>query len=140
MMKKILFSLMLTCAAGTAHADDYTYPYLVLVSDDGTQTPLAVEQLELTFSDGLLVAKNAAGTQSFTLSQLRKMAFSDSPGVVDAINTIDAQSANDGPADIYTVSGIHAGTFEHVGDAQAALPKGIYIVKQKDQTYKISVK
>lgn len=140
MMKKILFSLMLTCAAGTAHADDYTYPYLVLVGNDGSQTSLAVNQLELTFSDGQLVAKNADGTQSFTLSQLRKMAFSDSPGVVDAINTIDAQSANDCPADIYTVSGIHAGTFEHIGDAQAALPKGIYIVKQKGQTYKISVK
>ena len=139
-MKKILFSLMLTCAAGTAHADDYTYPYLVLVSDDGTQTALSVEQLELTISDGQLVAANASGTQSFTLAQLKKMAFSDEVNVVDAINQVKTQVEDSGSADIYTVSGIHLGTFAHIGEAQATLPKGIYIVKQKDQTHKISVK
>ena len=132
--------MLLAGTAGTALADDYTYPYLVLVGNDGTQTSLAVDQLELTFSDGQLVAKNADGTQSFTLSQLRKMAFSDTAGVVDAINTIDAQRDNPGPADIYTVAGIHVGSFSHIGEAQTALPQGIYIVKQKDQTYKISVK
>lgn len=139
-MKRILLSVLLALTFSTGFADDYTYPYLVLVSDDGTQTALSVEQLELTISDGQLVVTNASGTQSFTLAQLKKMAFSDEVNVVDAINQVKTQVEDSGSADIYTVSGIHLGTFAHIGEAQTTLPKGIYIVKQKDQTHKISVK
>ena len=59
----------------TTHADDYGY--LTFETSSGTQKSVSVTSLTLTVSDGKLIARNTDGSQSFTLSELSSMFFSD---------------------------------------------------------------
>lgn len=135
-MRKLLF-IPLALASMQTLADDYTYPYLVLTANDGTQTALPVDGLRLTFSDGQLVATTSNGQQTLDLSTLFSMAFSTTTSTETAIErTVDTLQ----PVEVYTVSGISRGSFDSLGEAKATLPHGIYIIKQQDKTLKISVK
>ena len=79
-MKHLLLLTLLALQTVAIWADE-TYPYLILTRNDGTQTAVEVEQLEMTFSNGQLVAKNAAGEAAFTLADLASMQFSQSISV-----------------------------------------------------------
>lgn len=59
-----------------AWADDYVFPYLIFSDAEGTQTTVSVAELEMTFANGQLVAKNGDGTTSISLATLASMAFS----------------------------------------------------------------
>ena len=123
-MKK--FFLLLTILVGTltAQAEDYTY--LTFETTDGAKASVAVADLTLTISGTTLTA----GTQSFTLSNLSKMYFSntdETPGI-EAITSATLDEATD----IYDLQG-HKVT-------KAQMQKGVYIVKTKNRTYKIVMK
>lgn len=135
-MKKTIVFLM--AMAGNLAALAYEYPYLTIQTVDGTEKSVAVESLKLTFSDDKLVVTNSDGTQTFTLSSLSKMFFSASQtaGISDATTTTDA----DGSAEVYSVSGMFLGQFESIAKAKESLKPGIYVVKTKTKTLKISVK
>lgn len=135
-MKKTIVFLM--AMAGSVAAQAYDYPYLTIQTVDGTEKSVAVESLKLTFSDGKLVVTNSDGTQTFTLSSLSKMFFSASQtaGISDATTTTDA----DGSAEVYSVGGMFLGKFESIAKAKESLKPGIYVVKTKTKTLKISVK
>lgn len=77
-MKRLLFAFIsVVIGLPTLLADDYVYPYLVFTVSDGTQTTLGVSSLEITFSDGQLVATNADGTAKLNLADLVSMQFSE---------------------------------------------------------------
>jgi len=135
-MKKTIVFLM--AMAGSVAAQAYEYPYLTIQTADGTEKSVAVESLKLTFSDGKLVVTNSDGTQTFTLSSLSKMYFSASQtaGISDATTTSDA----DGSAEVYSFGGIFLGQFESIAKAKESLKPGIYVVKTKTKTLKISIK
>lgn len=123
-MKK--FFLLLTILVGTltAQAEDYTY--LTFETTDGAKASVAVADLTLTISGTTLTA----GTQSFTLSNLSKMYFSntDETTGIEAITSATLDEATD----IYDLQG-HKVT-------KAQMQKGVYIVKTKNRTYKIVMK
>ena len=123
-MKK--FFLLLTILVGTltAQAEDYTY--LTFETTDGAKASVAVADLTLTISGTTLTA----GTQSFTLSNLSKMYFSntDETTGIEAITS----ATLDEDTDIYDLQG-HKVT-------KAQMQKGVYIVKTKNRTYKIVMK
>ena len=123
-MKK--FFLLLTILVGTltVQAEDYTY--LTFETTDGAKASVAVADLTLTISGTTLTA----GTQSFTLSNLSKMYFSNT----DETTGIEAipSATLDEDTDIYDLQG-HKVT-------KAQMQKGVYIVKTKNRTYKIVMK
>lgn len=91
-MKKGLLSIMLLATfLGAAMADDYTYPYLRFVDSEGTQTTVSVNELEITFSEGQLVAKNSDGTATIPLASLAMMQFSET-GTVSPVTPVKEKS------------------------------------------------
>ena len=123
-MKKFFLFLTILVGTLTAQAEDYTY--LTLETTDGAKASVAVADLTLTISGTTLTA----GTQSFTLSNLSKMYFSntDETTGIEAITS----ATLDEDTDIYDLQG-HKVT-------KAQMQKGVYIVKTKNRTYKIVMK
>lgn len=135
-MKKTL--LIIAAAAVVETAQAYDYPYLTLQKSDGTEQSVAVEQLKLTFSDGQLVLSNSDGTTTISLSDLSKMYFSTS--ATAGISTQITEATDDSPVEVYTLSGMSIGSFESVAEAKKQLKAGIYVMKSKTRTLKITVK
>ena len=126
---------VMVMGATSAHADDFAYPYLVLEGADGTQTSVSVQSLTLTPAEGLLTARNAEGTWSLSLAGLSKMYFSTTPtGIVPPVRGEEEE------VEVFTLAGLSAGVFENVGKAQQALPRGVYIVKSRSKTIKMTVR
>lgn len=123
--------LALLMVALQVQADDVTFPFLVLTTSNGQQTALAVEQLEMTFEDGKLVAKNANGQATFDLADLATMQFSESnTGIVDGVESV--RKGGDSEVSAYDMSG---------RPVNGPLRKGVYVVRKADgSTSKILVK
>ena len=136
-MKKSLLLFFAMMGLTATQADNYDYPYLVFQQSDGTVQSVAVESLVLTIDNGQLVATNASGTQSFTLSQLSQMYFATN---VTAIGEVETATITDQPVEVFTLAGTAVGKFENISQAKAALSKGIYVVKSESQTLKIAVR
>lgn len=123
-MKKILLSLLVAMGAVTVQADSYTY--LTFETTDGAKMSVSVSSLTLTISGTTLTA----GSQSFTLSNLKKMYFSTSDeattGIQPLLDTTNNVSA------IYDLKGNKV--------EKSQMKKGAYIVKTKQGTHKLVVK
>ena len=107
-----------------ARADSYSY--LTFETTEGTKVSVPTSALTLTVSGTTL----KVGTQSFVLSNLRKMYFS----ATDETTGIDAPAfdALDEATEIYDLQG-HRLT-------KSQLRKGAYIIKTKKGTCKIVVR
>lgn len=118
-MKKYLFTLLVMLGIVTAtQADDTTYSYLTFETADGTATPVAIGNgLELTFADGHL----SIGGQTFTLSELSKMYFSDEADITSVSVAIGelgwATYCSELPLDYTQVSGLTAYQAEFSGSS-----------------------
>ena len=102
------FLLMMLCAAMalTAAAEEYDYPYLVFTNSDGTETAVAVDELEITFSNGQLVATNNTGAQTaLTLAELASMRFADAAHLPDGISRQSLSDVSSQPSTLYDLSG-----------------------------------
>jgi hypothetical protein len=125
-MKKALFILMAMMGALTANAVDY--PYLTFELTDGSKASVSVtSDATLTFSGTTLTI----GSESFTLTNLSKMYFSASDETATGITSL--QTADDDEIEaIYDLQG-HQVTREQ-------MRRGIYIIKTKNGTSKVSVR
>ena len=129
-MKKNLLLLIAMIVTAVAYADDY--PYLTFETADGTKTSVSVSSLTLSISDGKLTA----GDKTFNLTDLSKMYFSttDVTGIEKVIETVE------GEVEVFNLRGISMGKFESMRSAASALKTGIYVIKSKSKTLKVSVK
>ena len=119
----------------SARAADYDY--LVVRSSVGTVTALSISQLKITFADGQLVAVNSETTQTFNLTSLSKMYFSQAvPTGVERQQLVD----DDAAVEVIALSGVSMGRFERLDEARQRLQSGVYVVKQNGKTFKIAVK
>ena len=128
-MKKIVLLLMTLVGALAVQAED-TYTYLTFDTTDGVKASVPVSSLTLTISGNTLTA----GSESFTLSNLSKMYFSNDEQTT-AINEIDYSQTDDllsESTDIYDLQGHKI--------SREQMRKGIYIIKTKSKTYKMIVK
>jgi len=123
-MKKIVFIMMALVGALTVQAEEYAY--LTFETTDGAKASVDVSSLTLTVSGNTLTA----GSQTFTLSNLSKMYFTNT-NETTAIEEITAATLDEA-ADIYDLQG-HKVTKEQ-------MKCGVYIVKTKSRTYKMIVK
>lgn len=134
MKKTIILMMMVLAVAAKAMADDY--PWLAFQTADGAVKSVAVKNLTLTFSNGTLVATNGDGNYAFSLDNLNKMFFSTEPTRI-ADNTLDSECDE---AEVFTVAGVAVGRFANADAAKAALKPGLYVIKSKNGTFKMSVK
>ena len=123
-MKKIVIIMMALVGALTVQAEEYAY--LTFETTDGAKASVDVSSLTLTVSGNTLTA----GSQTFTLSNLSKMYFSNTSQTT-AIEEITTATLDEA-ADIYDLQG-HKVTKEQ-------MKRGVYIVKTKSKTYKMIVK
>ena len=123
-MKKIVFIMMALVGALTVQAEEYTY--LTFETTDGAKASVDVSSLALIINGNTLTA----GSQTFTLSNLSKMYFSNT-NETTAIEEITTATLDEA-ADIYDLQG-HKVTKEQ-------MKRGVYIVKTKSKTYKMIVK
>ncbi len=150
MKKLFLFSLFLL--SSLCSRADGEYPYLTFVSEDGSVKSISVQNvnsssssesvtLELTISDGSLVAKNSEGTTLFTLSDLSKMYFSltDESSITDGIDNPKSELKSSA-IEVFSLSGISLGKFTDIESVKSKMSPGVYILKMSDQQIKISIK
>lgn len=133
-MRKTMFILASMAILPTIHA--YEYPYLTFENTDGTKMSVAVESLVLTINDGHIVATNTNGSLPLPLSTLGKMYFSTSGST--GINANDIQA--DEEVEAYSTTGVSMGKYDNITAARQSLPCGIYLIKTKRATQKITVK
>ena len=117
----------------SAQADESTN--IVFLQTDGTETSLTIEGLELSFAENILSAKNTAN-QIFAspVAKMSKFYFSNNSGIGDILGD------NNELFTAYSITGIKAGVFSSVEEAENCLPRGFYILKSISSTRKIYVK
>ena len=123
-MKKLIVLLLMMIGTLTAHAADYTY--LTFETTDGAKVSVEASSLTITISGTTLTA----GSQSFTLSNLSKMYFSNSDETT-GIETLSVSDWNE-ITDIYDLNGRKV--------SKDQMQRGVYVIKTKSGTHKIAVK
>lgn len=121
--------LTLLCALylGARAAD---YNYLVFTLNDGSEQTIVANGLNITFTDGNLVAATASETlATIPLATLQKMQFSESTTGISDLPT-------DGDDDIKAIYDLQG----RMMPLDTQLPKGTYIVKTSRRTIKVHVK
>jgi hypothetical protein len=124
-MKKLFLTLLTAAAIVTAQAADYQY--LTFEMTDGTKASVEAANLSLTF-DGTTLK---VGTETFVLTNLAKMYFStnNQTGISQIEN---GELKIDNFTEIFDLKGNKV--------SKDQMRKGIYIVKTKNGTAKLTVK
>ena len=128
-MKRLTILTLLSVITMATRAADYNY--LVFTLNDGSEQAIVATNLNITFTDGNLVATTANETlATIPLATLQKMQFSES-NTTD-ISGLQLESQDDIKA-IYDLQG-------RTMPLNTQLPKGTYIVKTSSRTIKVFVK
>ena len=128
-MKRLTILTLLSVITMATRAADYNY--LVFTLNDGSEQVIVATNLNITFTDGNLVATTANETlATIPLATLQKMQFSES-NTTD-ISGLQLESQDDIKA-IYDLQG-------RTMPLNTQLPKGTYIVKTSSRTIKVFVK
>ena len=130
-MKKIFLLFLMLVGTLSIHADD-AYPYLTFETTDGAKASVAVDSLSLSIKGTTLTA----GDKQFTLSNLSKMYFSTEDETTAGIENVNE---NDNYIEVYDLQGKRI-SVNSATSASSVLPKGVFIVKMKDKTYKLMVR
>lgn len=125
-MKKIVLLFLAMMGLSVAHADN-SYTYLTFETTDGARISVPATQLKMTIRGNTL----STGTQTFTLANLSKMYFTATDETTTGISTATTATIDEA-TEIYDLNG------RRIDNRN--LPKGVYIVKTKDRTYKMTVK
>lgn len=127
-MKKIVFMVMVWGGVLTVQANGYTY--LTFETTDGAKASVPVSSLTVSISG----TKLTAGSQTFTLTNLSKMYFSNTDeSSTTGIETVDRSQLDiDDNTEIYDLQGHKV--------SKEQMRRGVYIVKSKDRTYKMIVR
>ena len=126
-MKKIVLLLMTLVGALAVQAED-TYTYLTFETTDGVKASVPVSSLPVTIN--LDNSTLAIGNQSFALDDLSKMYFS-TQSETTGIEGISSATIDD-DAVIYDLHGRRV--------TKAQMRHGIYVIKTKQGTRKVSIK
>ena len=129
-MRRHLLLLITMIATTAVFAEDY--PYLTFETADGNKTSVSVSSLTLIVKDGKLTA----GDKTFNLSELSKMYFSmeEATGIEKVVSSIE------GTVEVFNLRGISMGKYNSMNEAAASLKTGVYVIKSKSKTIKVSVK
>lgn len=128
-MKKTMILILLSVITLVTRAADYNY--LVFTLTDGSEQAIVAANLNITFTDGNLVATTANETlATIPLASLQKMQFSETNTAGISALPIDGQ---DDIKAIYDLQG-------HMMPLDTQLPKGTYIVETSSRTIKVNIR
>ena len=127
-MKKIVLLLMTLVGGGLAVQAEDSYTYLTFETTDGAKVSVSVSSLPVTIN--LDNSTLAIGNETFALADLSKMYFS-TQSETTGIQEINSATIDEA-ADIYDLQG-HKVT-------KAQMRHGIYVIKTKQGTRKVSIK
>ncbi len=127
MRKRIIILSVL--AAISSQLLDEEFGYMVFTLNDGSVQSIAANGLNMSFTGGNLTAKNGTSTLTIPLTDLKSMVFSNDE--VSGIGQMDSKTT-DNTTEVYDLQG-HKVSKEH-------LRKGIYLVKTKNGTHKMTIK
>lgn len=133
-MKKILVLAVTVVCAVIAQAADY--PYLVFTNTAGTTIVMNVSSLTMTVSGSSLQVTNSDGTETFALTDLASMQFSADGSTTAIEHVLEA----DRPVEIFSVTGVHLGSFGSLREAVPGLNAGAYVIKQGGKAQTVVVK
>ena len=134
-MKRFVLLLTVLVGALTAQASGGSdYPYLTFETTDGAKASIPVSSLTMTINGNTLTV----GDQQFTLTNLAKMYFSTNDETAAGIENV---KDNENYTEIYDLQGKRLQVSMADGKSlNEQLPKGVYIVKTKEKTYKMMVR
>ena len=123
-MKIFILGLMIFSGVLTTQAGEYTF--VTFEMTDGTKASVPASSLTMTISGNTL----KAGSQTFVLTNLSKMYFSDTneSTAIEEVTTATLDEA----AEIYDLRGNKV--------KKDQMKRGVYVVKTKNKTYKMIVK
>ncbi len=124
LMKRLLLTLFALVTVFTVQAEDYTY--LTFETSGGSKVSVPIASLTISISGETLTA----GSETFILSDLTRMYFSTNDETT-GITTLTADDLNEATA-IYDLQG------KIIPKEQ--MQKGVYIVKTKNGTFKLTSK
>lgn len=136
-MKKLYLTLLASIAFGF-----FTPLFATNVSDClmefnntyGTFVTLSAEDLEMTFADGNLIAKNNEEQAIIPLSELKSFCFSFRIMGVELTEDLTTD------INIISISGARMGHFNSIEEARQSLPAGIYVIEKGNSHHKIVIK
>lgn len=135
--KLMLIAAMGMLALAASAASSVSYPYFTFQTADGTVTSVDALSLTMTVTDGKLMVSNGNENYEFPVTELSKMYFStEKTGGVDDVLSQDV----DAPKEVYSVSGVHVGTYTDEATLTSSLQPGMYIVKSNGKIQKIAVR
>jgi len=126
-MKKIILLMFMALAGTTATFAD-GYSYLTFVTTDGNKTSVSVSSLTLTISGTTLTA----GSESFTLTDLSSMYFSETDESTATGISVITPSSIDDATEIYDLQGRKV--------TRQQMSKGAYIIRTDNGNRIILVK
>ena len=134
-MKRFVLLLTVLVGALTAQASGGSdYPYLTFETTDGAKASIPVSSLTMTINGNTLTV----GDQQFTLTNLAKMYFSTNDETAAGIENVND---NENYTEIYDLQGKRLQVSMADGKSlNGQLPKGVYIVKTKEKSYKMMVR
>lgn len=119
-MKKFLLLAILAASVLSVRAE---FNKLVFRTLDGEEQSVDLTGLNITFTDGQLLAVSQEASVTISVASLASMEFAD--GDIDGIQAAEA----DATVTAYSTDGICYGAFESKSAASEALPVGLYIIK-----------
>ena len=139
-MKRFVLLLIVLIGALTAQAD--SFPYLTFETTEGAKASIPIGNSEEGNVKSVEIAINGntltVGDQQFTLTNLAKMYFSTTDETAAGIGE-ELSVKSEEIIEIYDLQGKKVKS--EVGRVKREdLPKGIYIVKTKEKTYKLMVR
>lgn len=130
MKKTILLTLLSILTMGMRAAD---YQYLVFTMNDGTTQAVTASNIAISISgDNLVVSTTTETLATLPLASLTQMEFSND-GTTGISQITANQLTTDADTVIYDLNGRQMPT-------GAALPKGVYIVKNQNKTLKVTIR
>lgn len=130
-MKKTILMILLCILATRMQAGDYQY--VVFTLNNGTTQAVTATNLSITFTSDNLVATSGNETlATLPLSTLTSMEFS-TDGTTGISQITADQLITDDNTVIYDMQGRQM-------PQGAALPKGVYIVKNNNRTFKVNIR
>lgn len=130
MKKSLILTLLSILTMGMRAAD---YQYLVFTMNDGTTQAVTASNIAISISgDNLVVSTTTETLATLPLASLTQMEFSND-GTTGISQITANQLTTDEDTVIYDLNGRQM-------PSGAALPKGVYIVKNQNKTLKVTIR
>lgn len=131
MKKTIILAMLCILSSLSMRAGDYQY--LVFTLSDGTTQAVTASDLSISFTgDNLVVSTTTETLATLPLASLTQMEFSND-GTTGISQITANQITTDADTVIYDLNGRQM-------PSGAALPKGVYIVKNQNKTLKVTIR